>query len=96
MTPTNINGSICVEIEPIKVKYNDPTECTYLSTTILHDNMLDSATIGWQLLMYIGPDWQASDSGRFTVNVQNYTNWDGSSEYIFNHIAPVLGLKIKQ
>ena len=92
-----INSILAVEIDPIQVKYNDSGPCTHLASVIKFDNMHDNANIGWYLLMNVNNGiGQISTEGQFTVDVQYYKDWDGSSEYIFNHLAPALGLTIAE
>lgn len=90
-----INGIGCVGIQPIKAYWRDPTESTYFGIVLNHDDFISSAKITWYLMMYTNSGWQISDQNVVTVDIQNYTDWDGSSNYIFSHLTQALGLIIK-
>lgn len=94
MNITDINGVSCVNIHPIKVRFNDSIESNTLGLTIVRDNLRDSALLLWNLMINTNDGWVVSDHGHVELNNQEYIDWGGDNEYPFLFVANKLGLLI--
>jgi hypothetical protein len=95
MTIININGIATVCIEPFKAYWRDNGDSTHFGIVLNHDDFVTTARITWYLMRFTNEGgWVTTDSDTVTVDIQNYTDWDGSSEYIFTHLTKAIGITI--
>ena len=81
-----------VLLQPFKVQYNSPTECTRLYVISIQDNLLDSATFQYRLADDIGNVY-AIDT--VTISNEDYVAWNGNdSSYPFSFCASQLNLSL--
>lgn len=94
-----VNGNAAVMIEPIKAKYLDAENCNILSARI-NDNLEDTCYVYWSLLY--AQTFTVTTSDGVTSEVteyitclndysiitgEDYKNWSGDTDYVFNFVA---------
>ncbi len=91
------------QIQPVQVWYQgEQKQASVFSCYSSYDNLIDSATIRYQLieLIVVSPEEQSSQtlvSGELSINGAEYAEWDAevnANEWIYNWAANKLGLTI--
>lgn len=78
------------QIEPNK-NTNEDIMATQLKVTIIEDDLEIQAFFNWYLFTDTG---EVVNNGITMCNNEDYTNWDGNSDFPYNFVASLLGLTI--
>lgn len=76
-------------IQPVKAKFTDVVNSTYLGVRSIADNLNNACTLYWALMDNEGNEYM---HGNFLIGGANYTNWDGDNLYPFTLVGTQLGL----
>ena len=99
---TLVKSPTSVRINPVKASFNDKENSVFLGAYAISDNLKNSATFYWQLMLAkkdsagviigAGP---VTASGNFTMNAEQYNLWchpEDCQTYPFLLIAQAYGL----
>jgi len=77
-------------ITPIHWKRNSP-DVTQLSIQLVYDNLSTTCTTFWQVKTNEGI---SIDQGNITITGDDYLNWDGSNNFVYQFVADQLGIEL--
>jgi len=77
------------QIQPVKAKFIDTTESTYLGVRIIGDNLNNNCTLYWALMDNAAIIYA---QGNESISGADYTNWDGDNLYPFTYIGTLFNL----
>jgi hypothetical protein len=89
-----------MEIQPIQIWNNGQTvQATNLNVIIINDNLKDTAVLYWQLLNASEQEEETVTTllltdGNFSIDGDNYTNWDGNNLYPYQFVAENLNITL--
>lgn len=77
-------------IQPVHWKRNSPN-VTALSIQLVYDNLSTLCTTVWQVKAEGG---LIIDQGNVTISGDDYKNWDGSNDFVYQYVADQLNVTI--
>lgn len=86
-----IGNTSAVAISPVKAKYNDAVEASYLQVKIADDNLKDYARLSWALINATGIVYLTGDE---YINGTDYTDWGGDNNFPFTFCAAKLNVTL--
>lgn len=73
---TTFKGGITVcKIVPVLAQFNDKDSSNYLGINVISDNLKNSATLYWQLLVGDSVLRQPTTQGNYTIQGEDYQKW---------------------
>lgn len=82
---STVTSITAVYIQPIKAQYTDSLMSTHLGVRVIADNLSNTATLYWELLMSNGA---VSVNGNFTLQGADYAAWCAPSNPVACNIWP--------
>jgi hypothetical protein len=76
-------------IKPVLWKRNAPN-ATKIRVHLVYDNLCNTCTTFWQIL---SDDSTILDQDNITIDGDDYQNWDGSNDFVYDFIASKLSIE---